>query len=72
MEAIQTHTVQVDAHAAAMVQGQECIQTFSTLLSILKTSINTDADHIKQINQTFVEKDEALKNVIEKAVMTFV
>ena len=97
MEAIQTHTVQADAHAAAlkkaikgakfpskaaptinysdgaaMVQGQECIQTFSTLLSNLKTSINTDADHIKQINQTFVEKDEALKNAIEKAVMTIV
>ena len=92
MEAIQTHTVQADAHAAAlkkaikgakfpskaaptinysdgaaMVQGQECIQTFSTLLSNLKTSVNTDADHIKQ---TFVEKDEALKNAIEKAVMT--
>ncbi|WP_414734208.1 hypothetical protein [Carnobacterium maltaromaticum] len=40
------------------------------MLSTLKTSIDTDADHIKQINQTFVEKDEVLKNAIEKAVMT--
>ncbi|MDZ5757290.1 TIGR04197 family type VII secretion effector [Carnobacterium maltaromaticum] len=97
MEAIQTHTVQADAHAealkkaikgakfpskaaptinysdgAAMVQGQECIQTFSTLLSNLKTSINTDGNHIRQVNQTFVEKDDILKNAIEKAVTLIV
>lgn len=55
-----------------MVQGQECIQTFSTLLSNLKTSINTDGDYIRQVNQTFVEKDDILKNAIEKAVTLIV
>ena len=55
-----------------MVQSQECIQTFSTLLSNLKTSVNADTDHIKQINQTFVEKDEAFKNAIEKSMMLIV
>lgn len=46
---------------ASILQGQECVQTFSSLVKTLKNALNTDADHIQEINQTFVAKNEDIK-----------
>ena len=46
---------------ASILQGQECVQTFSNLVTTLKNALNTDADHIQEINQTFVDKNEEIK-----------
>ncbi|MGX7417905.1 DUF3130 family protein [Carnobacterium gallinarum] len=50
----------------SVLQAQECMATFSALLSTLKSSVNTDCDHIKEINQTFVDKNETLEKGLIK------
>ncbi|TFJ46864.1 hypothetical protein CKN80_03765 [Carnobacterium divergens] len=50
---------------ASVKQLETCLTDMKSLLKKLEKSCKTDADHIQQINQTLVEKDQTMQGGLD-------